>query len=119
MLLPAASTADLLDLAATRLVPDRADGKSLAFNLEVTDRDERLQINVHNNVLVHRENYSDATLPTIRTSLKGLLAMLLAGMSGEQAVDHQLMSADQDLSQLEQLAALLEQPKLEFNIIEP
>lgn len=118
-LVAAASTGDLLDLLATRLDPARAAGKQTGFNLQVSDRGDQVLVTVHNSVLVHRQDASDAQLPTIRAQLNGLLAVLLAGMPVDQAVAHGLIEQGQDLAALTTLAGLIENPQLEFNIIEP
>lgn len=80
-LIQATPTSMLLDFAAVRLNPDRAEGKKIVLNLVLSDVNERHLITVENGVLVHEQNVSDpAADATVTLQRADMLQTLLAGI---------------------------------------
>lgn len=64
-LVAATPTSDILDLLAVRLDPERLGERRFAFNLVFPERDERFAVTIANGVLVHEENVTLETAPTV------------------------------------------------------
>jgi linear primary-alkylsulfatase len=77
----ATPTTMLLDFAAVRLNPDRANGKHIVLNIVLSDVHEKHLITIENDVLIHEQDitddHADATVTMARADL---LQTLLAGV---------------------------------------
>ena len=83
-LIRATPTTMLLDYAAVRLNPTRAEGKRIVLNVVLSDVNERHLITVENSVLIHEQGITgdkaDATVTMQRPDLiKTLLAAIPVG----------------------------------------
>jgi alkyl sulfatase BDS1-like metallo-beta-lactamase superfamily hydrolase len=80
-LIRATPTTMMLDFAAVRLNPEKAQGKTLKINLVLSDMNETHLITVENGVLIHeagvRDDKADATATMKRADM---LETLLAGV---------------------------------------
>lgn len=118
-LLPATETSDILNLLAVRLLPDKAEGKRFAFHVRLTDREETHLIWLENSVLHHLEDGNAEGAATIITDIRGLMAVALGYMTVDMAKAANMMDWEGDPKSLNELAAMLDRPTLDFNIIEP
>jgi len=79
--LRATPTSMLLDFAAVRLNPDRANGKRIVIDVVLSDFNEKHRISVENSVFIHEEDVQDDTAEaTVTLARAELLQSLLAGM---------------------------------------
>jgi alkyl sulfatase BDS1-like metallo-beta-lactamase superfamily hydrolase len=80
-LLRAAPTSMLLDFAAVRLNPSRANGKHIVLNIVLRDVKENHLVTIENDVLIHETGVSDAKADaTVKMTRADLLQTLLAAV---------------------------------------
>lgn len=110
---------DFLDLVATTVVPERAGDANLAFNLVDSISGDRFAVTLRNAVLVSEQGQSIAGAPTLSAPHPILLGVLF----GQAPLDAMTASGraklEGDGAPIRALAGMLEQPRLDFNIVEP
>src|SRR6185436_16566483 len=80
-LIRATPTTMLLDFAAVRLNPDRANGKHIVLNIVLSDVKEKHLITIENDVLIHEQDQTDDKADaTVTMARADLLQTLLAGV---------------------------------------
>ncbi|UBU08911.1 alkyl/aryl-sulfatase [Nonomuraea gerenzanensis] len=113
-LLRALTVEQIFDSLAIRVNGPGAWNERFAIDWHLTDLDERHRTTMGNGVLIHQESPSgggaDLTLRLTKARLMGLLA----GDGDPGGLDH-----DGDVSVLERLTALLEEPAPDFAIVTP
>lgn len=114
----ATPTAQILDLLAIRLVPERLGVRTYAFNLVFPERNERFAVTIANGVLVHEAGVTLADAPTITTA-RPVFLQALATQSMRQAVLRGEVRIAGDRRSLEGLGALFETPDVNFAIVTP
>jgi alkyl sulfatase BDS1-like metallo-beta-lactamase superfamily hydrolase len=118
--LAATTTSMLLDVAAVRVDPAKAAGRSFRINLVLKDRNEVHLLRVANGVLVHeagvREPDADATVTMARPAM---LMTLFAGAPVAAMTASGAIAVDGDASAYPALAGLLTPADPLFNIVTP
>ncbi len=118
--LGAATTAMILDVAAVRLNPEKAKGRSFTINLELTDRKEQVVLSLANCVLVHEEGVSEPSADaTLRLTRPEMLMTLFGVVPVDTLVASGAIAVEGDVSHYAALAAAIEAPIANFNIVMP
>jgi alkyl sulfatase BDS1-like metallo-beta-lactamase superfamily hydrolase len=111
-------TAQVLDLLAIRLVPERLGARRYAFNLVFPERNERFAITIANGVLVYERDLTLADAPTITAPRPAFLQAMATGTM-RAAVLRGNISISGRRSALEGLGEVFETPDLNFPIVTP
>jgi alkyl sulfatase BDS1-like metallo-beta-lactamase superfamily hydrolase len=117
-LVGATTSAQVLDLLAIRLVPERLGRRRFAFNLVFPERDERFAVTIANGVLVHEAGVTLAHAPTITTA-RGVFLQALATQGMREAVLAGRIRIDGNRRSLEGLGEVFETPDVDFAIVTP
>lgn len=117
-LAPVAPSSQLLDLLAIRLDPARAGDRRYAFNLVLTDRDERFAVTINNSVLVHERDVTLADVPTLTASREALLTAMFGGSLDAAQAAGTIRIAGNGAA-LKGIDKLFETPNPDFNIVTP
>ena len=118
--LGAATTAMILDVAAVRLNPEKAKGRSFTINLELTDRKEQVVLSLANCVLVHEEGVSEPSADaTLRLTRPEMLMTLFGVVPVDTLVGSGAIAVEGEVSHYAALAAAIEAPIANFNIVIP
>jgi alkyl sulfatase BDS1-like metallo-beta-lactamase superfamily hydrolase len=117
-LVAATSTAQVLDLLAIRVVPERLGERRYAFNLVFPERNERFAVTIANGVLVHEANVILPNTPTITTA-RAVFLQALATQSMRQAVVRGDIHIAGNRRSLEGLGEIFETPDVNFPIVTP
>ena len=118
--LGAATTAMILDVAAVRLNPEKAKGRSFTINLELTDRQERVVLSLANCVLVHEEGVSEPSADaTLRLTRLEMLMTLFGVVPVDTLVASGAIAVEGEVSHYAALAAAIEAPVANFGIVIP
>jgi alkyl sulfatase BDS1-like metallo-beta-lactamase superfamily hydrolase len=117
----AATTTDmLLDFAAVRVNPDKAQARAFKINLHLTDRAETHLISVGNGVLVHEAGVSDpAAGVTARLSRPELLMTLLGGVNAAERIAAGAIVIEGEAGLYEAFVDLIEPLTPNFPIVTP
>lgn len=108
-----------LDLVATTLVPEKAGETKLAFNLVDAANGQTYAVTLENSVLVHEDGRTIAGAPTLTAPRPILLGVLFGQAPLDAMVASGRAKLDGDGAPFRQISGMLNQPKLDFNIIEP
>lgn len=118
--LGAATTAMILDVAAVRLNPEKAVGHEFTLNVELTDRKENVLLSLANCVLVHEENVvQPAADATVRLTRPQLLMTLFGAVPVEPLIASGAIEIQGTSGLYEALAAAIEAPIGNFNVVVP
>ncbi|HNM77355.1 MAG TPA: alkyl sulfatase dimerization domain-containing protein [Tepidiformaceae bacterium] len=118
--LGAATTAMILDVAAVRLNPEKANGLEFTINLELTDRKEQVVLSLANCVLVHEEGVSEPSADaTLRLTRPEMLMTLFGVVPVDTLVGSGAIAVEGEVSHYAALAAAIEAPIANFNIVIP
>jgi alkyl sulfatase BDS1-like metallo-beta-lactamase superfamily hydrolase len=119
-LLRATPTGMLLDLAAVRLNPERAAGKSLRIQIVLNDRKERHLVRVQNGVLIHEPDVEEADVQaTVKLAREDLLMTLLAGVPVAVRTASGAIQIEGDAGAYAELVGLIEPADPNFAIVTP
>lgn len=119
-LLQATPTAMLLDFAAVRLNPARAEGKELLINIVLRDVNEQHLIRVKNSVLVHEQGVrDDNAIATVTMQRADFLQTLLAGIPVLPKTATGAISSEGDGNAYADLAGLIDPVDANFPIVTP
>ena len=118
-LMMATPLANFLDLLATTVVPERAGTSKLAFNLVDSISGDRFAITLGHAVLVIEKGQSLAGAPTLTGPKPVLLGILFRQVPLDRMVAAGQVTVAGDPAPIQQLLPMLEQPRLDFNIVEP
>ncbi len=117
-LVVATPTAQVLDLLAIRLAPERLGARRYAFNLVFPERNERFAVTIGNGVLVHEAGVTLADAPTITAPRAAFLQAMATG-SMRQAVISGAVRIAGNRRSLEGLGEIFETPDANFPIVTP
>ncbi len=117
-LISATPTAQVLDLLAIRLVPERLGARRYGFNLVFPERGERFAVTIANGVLVHERDATIADAPTITAPRPAFLQAMATGTM-RAAVLAGTIRIEGRRRTLEGLGELFETPDLNFPIVTP
>lgn len=119
-LVRATPTAMMLDFAAVRLNPERAEGKRLTLNVVLSDVNERHLVSIRNSVLIHEtavtEDNADATVTMKRDDL---LQTLLAGVPVALKTATGAIGIEGDSGAYADLVALIDPVNANFPVVTP
>lgn len=112
--------ADLLDLMAVRLSPEKAAGAELSIGIILPDSGERRLVSVRNRVLVHQP-WSEGAAPAVTlTSPRRVFLGLVGGqVKAAEAVQKGILRIDGDAAQLQRFTGLFEPPPASFGLALP
>jgi alkyl sulfatase BDS1-like metallo-beta-lactamase superfamily hydrolase len=110
-MLAALTTEQLFDAIAIRINGPKAWNEKLSIGIDVTDAGESYRLDLHNGVLVHRPAAVEGADLVLRTPRAGLVGLLAGSTEG--------MTIEGDGSVLGRLAAVLEVPDPDFEIVLP
>lgn len=112
--------ADLLDLMAVRLSPEKAAGADLSIGIVLADSGERRLVSVRNRVLVHQAWMEGAAPAVTLTSPRRVFLGLVGGqVKAADAVQKGLLRIDGDAAQLQRFTGLFEPPPATFGLALP
>ena len=117
-LVVATPTAQVLDLLAIRLAPERLGARRYAFNLVFPERNERFAVTIGNGVLVHEAGVTLLDAPSI-TAPRAAFLQAMATASMRQAVISGAVRIAGDRRSLEGLGEIFETPDANFPIVTP
>ena len=110
----------LFDVISVRLLPERAAGKRLKLNIEVTDLKEQYVLSISNSVLVcEAEMIDENTDGTLSIDKQNLWKLLNGHQSANQLIAEGKLRTTADISILDDLASLFEKPSGMFNLVMP
>ncbi len=118
-LMMATPLGNFLDLLATTVVPERAGTARLGFNLVDSSSGDRFAISLENAVLVSEKGQVLVGSPTLTGPKPILLGILFRQVTLDQMVAAGQVKLDGDAAMLRQFLPMLEQPRLDFPIVEP
>lgn len=118
-LMVATPLSNFLDLLATTVVPERAGNTQLGFNLVDSVSGDRFAVSLGNAVLVSEKGQALAGAPTLTGPKPVLLGILFRQVPLERMMAAGQVTVTGDPAPIHQLLPMLEQPKLDFNIVEP
>ncbi|MBB4633450.1 alkyl/aryl-sulfatase [Sphingosinicella soli] len=112
--------ADLLDLMAVRLSPEKAAGADLSIGITLPDSGERRLVSVRNRVLVHQAWREGAAPAVTLTSPRRVFLGLVGGqVKAAEAVQKGILRIDGDAAQLQRFTGLFETPPATFGLALP
>ena len=118
-LLAATPLGDFLSLLETTLVPEKAGTTALAFNLVDTASGNRFAVSLANAVLVSEAGETLPGAATLSAPKPVLLGILFGKVPLAAMVAAKQAKLEGDAAPINQLVGMLEQPKLDFAIVEP
>ena len=118
-LVTATPVSSFLDLLAVRLIPEKAEGQELTINLVMLETGENHLIKVRNSVLVHEAGVSEDDAVTLTATKQGFLGAAMGHLPLQQAVSLKMVQVDGDPADFNSLVGMLDNPSLNFNIVEP
>ena len=119
-LIQATPTPMLLDFAAVRLNPARAEGKKIVINLVLSDVKERHLITVENGVFLHEQDVTDAAANATVTSKRAdVLQTLLAGVPVLVKTAGGAIQMEGEASAYADLVSLIDPVDANFPIVTP
>ncbi|MEY3269802.1 MAG: hypothetical protein RL480_2562 [Pseudomonadota bacterium] len=118
-LLAATPLGDFLSLLETTLVPEKAGTTALAFNLVDTASGNRFAVSLANAVLVSEAGETLPGAPTLSAPKPVLLGILFGKVPLAAMIAAKQAKLEGDAAPINQLVGMLEQPKLDFAIVEP
>lgn len=108
------------DVIATRINGYKNDHQSITINIQTTDTNDKVSLILKNGALSNRPDYQlinpDVTVKTDKKSLYDLFSLQV---KVSELQSNGKLSIKGDVSALNTLLSLLEQPNRAFNIIEP
>ncbi|MEQ1890811.1 MAG: alkyl sulfatase dimerization domain-containing protein, partial [Alphaproteobacteria bacterium] len=119
-LIQATPTTMLLDFAAVRLNPGRAEGKKIVLNVVLSDVNEQHLITMENGVLVHEQGVrDDAANATVTLARPDLLQTLLAGVPVLVKTASGAIKVEGDANAYGDLVSLIDPVDPNFPIVTP
>lgn len=112
--------ADVLDLLAVRLLPEKASGATLSIGIVLPDSGERRLVSVANAVLVH-EPLPDNDPPAVTMTLprRVFLGLLAGQVTAAEAIRAGTLGIDGNADQLARFVTLFETPPGTFGLALP
>ncbi len=112
--------ADMLDLMAVRLSPEKAAGADLSIGIVLPDSGERRLVTVRNRVLVHQAwTQGGAPAATITSPRRVFLGLVGRQVKAADAMQKGMLKIDGDAAQLQRFTGLFEPPPASFGLALP
>lgn len=111
--------ANFLDLLAVSLVPEKAGDTALAFNLVDKGDGSTHAVSIRNAVMVHEAGQTIPGAPTLSAPKPVLLGILFGQAPLDRMVAAGQAKLEGDSAPLARFTAMIEMPRLDFNIVEP
>lgn len=108
-----------LDLLAVRLIPGKAEGKTIAFNLVIKETGEKHLVTIENDVMIHQTGVEQAGAPTLTATKQGFLGLAFGKVTLAQAAQYGMATIAGDPAGFQDFVTMLDNPDMNFNIIEP
>ena len=112
----ATSLADLMDLFAVRLSPERAAGADLAIGIVLPDSGERLLVTVRNNVLVHEALVEGEARATLTAPRRAFLGLVGGQLKPAEAMATGVLRVEGNAADLQRFFGLFEAPPQSFGL---
>ncbi|MDA0147965.1 alkyl/aryl-sulfatase [Vibrio sp. LaRot3] len=109
----------LFDYLAVRLLPEKADGKDYAINIDFTDLDEQYTIYIENSVLNHTTKLSEEPDVTLTLTKETLDDVQLGVITLEQAILNGDIKLTGDKEVFKDFISMLDTFNFWFNIVLP
>lgn len=110
----------LLDLLGVRLNADKAVGKRVVLNLNLTDTNKTYILNLENCALTHQENKQDSNADiTLSLGRETMNNVILKKTTFLEQISEGKVKIDGDLTVLTELFSLFDTFEFWFNIVEP
>lgn len=119
-ILAATATPMLLDFAAVRVNPVKAQDCALKINIEITDRRETILISVANGVLIHESGVRDPKADaSVRMTRPNLVATLFGAQPPAPLIEAHEIAVEGDAAAYATLVDLIEPVEPNFAIVTP
>ncbi|QTG94583.1 MBL fold metallo-hydrolase, partial [Vibrio fluvialis] len=109
----------LFDYLAVRILPEKAEGKNFAINLNFTDLDEKYTLYLEDSVLIHTKKQSDKPNVTLTLTKSVLDDVQLGNVTLEKAIANGDIQLKGDKEVFKDFVGMLDRFNFWFNIVTP
>ncbi|ELS3714339.1 MBL fold metallo-hydrolase [Vibrio fluvialis] len=109
----------LFDYLAVRILPEKAEGKKFAINLNFTDLDEKYTLYLEDSVLIHTKKQSDKPNVTLTLTKSVLDDVQLGNVTLENAIANGDIQLKGDKEVFKDFVGMLDRFNFWFNIVTP
>ncbi|ELV8595690.1 MBL fold metallo-hydrolase [Vibrio fluvialis] len=109
----------LFDYLAVRILPEKAEGKKFAINLNFTDLDEKYTLYLEDSVLIHTKKQSDKPNVTLTLTKSVLDDVQLGNVTLEKAIANGDIQLKGDKEVFKDFVGMLDRFNFWFNIVIP
>ncbi|EPB6719287.1 alkyl/aryl-sulfatase [Vibrio fluvialis] len=109
----------LFDYLAVRILPEKAEGKKFAINLNFTDLDEKYTLYLEDSVLIHTKKQSDKPNVTLTLTKSVLDDVQLGKVTLEKAIANGDIQLKGDKEVFKDFVGMLDRFNFWFNIVTP
>ncbi|ELZ1258328.1 MBL fold metallo-hydrolase [Vibrio fluvialis] len=109
----------LFDYLAVRILPEKAEGKKFAINLNFTDLDEKYTLYLEDSVLIHTKKQSDKPNVTLTLTKSVLDDVQLGNVTLEKAIANGDIHLKGDKEVFKDFVGMLDRFNFWFNIVTP
>ncbi|EMK6667728.1 MBL fold metallo-hydrolase [Vibrio fluvialis] len=109
----------LFDYLAVRILPEKAEGKKFAINLNFTDLDEKYTLYLEDSVLIHTKKQSDKPNVTLTLTKSVLDDVQLGNVTLEKAIANGDIQLKGDKEIFKDFVGMLDRFNFWFNIVTP
>jgi alkyl sulfatase BDS1-like metallo-beta-lactamase superfamily hydrolase len=109
----------LFDYLAVRILPEKAEGKKFAINLNFTDLDEKYTLYLEDSVLIHTKKQSDKPNVTLTLTKSVLDDVQLGNVTLEKAIANGDIQLKGDKEVFKDFVGMLDRFNFWFNIVTP
>ncbi|NAW82158.1 MBL fold metallo-hydrolase [Vibrio sp. V43_P6S15P86] len=109
----------LFDYLAVRILPEKAEGKTFAINLNFTDLDKRYTLYLENSVLIHTSEQAEKPNVTLTMSKSALDDVQLGNLTLEKAIADGDIKLEGDKEVFTEFVGMIDNFDFWFNIVTP
>lgn len=109
----------LFDYLAVRILPEKAEGKNFAINLNFTDLNEKYTLYLEDSVLIHTKKQSDKPNVTLTLKKSVLDDVQLGNITLEKAIANGDIQLNGDKEVFKDFVGMLDNFNFWFNIVTP
>ncbi|EPW3765877.1 alkyl/aryl-sulfatase [Vibrio fluvialis] len=109
----------LFDYLAVRILPEKAEGKKFAINLNFTDLDEKYTLYLEDSVLIHTKKQADKPNVTLTLTKSVLDDVQLGNVTLEKAIANGDIQLKGDKEVFKDFVGMLDRFNFWFNIVTP
>uniref|UniRef100_Q0HY94 Linear primary-alkylsulfatase n=1 Tax=Shewanella sp. (strain MR-7) TaxID=60481 RepID=Q0HY94_SHESR len=109
----------LFDYLAVRILPEKAEGKNFAINLNFTDLNEKYTLYLEDSVLIHTKKQSDKPNVTLTLKKSVLDDVQLGNITLEKAIANGVIQLNGDKEVFKDFVGMLDNFNFWFNIVTP